>query len=210
VTRVLQVLNRAADDTASPELPVTVPVGPDSVHHLAVDFGRVVAGFVELDIDAPTGTTVELYYREKPFQAGGVTFSDPVTGARYITRGGGETFTAVEINGFRYAHVVVHAADHASVTLGRLEVREHLYPRSGDAYFRSSDPALNALYRAGVRTVELNSFDSYTDCPTREQRAWVGDGVVHQLSTSPPTPTGASPATTSSWVTPRDRTASCR
>ncbi len=28
---------------------------------------------------------------------------------------------------------------------------------------------------------QLNSFDAYTDCPTREQRAWVGDGVVHQL-----------------------------
>lgn len=32
-----------------------------------------------------------------------------------------------------------------------------------------------------MRTVQLNSFDAYTDCPTREQRAWVGDGVVHQL-----------------------------
>jgi len=28
--------------------------------------------------------------------------------------------------------------------------------------------------------VQLNSFDAYTDCPTREQRSWVGDGVVHQ------------------------------
>jgi alpha-L-rhamnosidase len=181
VTRVLQVLDGPDGDSASGELPATISVCPDSVHHLAVDFGRIVAGFVELDIDAPAGTTVELYYREKPLQAGGVTFSDPVTGARYIARGGGETFTAVEINGFRYAHVVLHAEDPATVTLGRLEVREHLYPRTGDAYFRSSDPALNALYRAGIRTVELNSFDSYTDCPTREQRAWVGDGVVHQL-----------------------------
>ena len=34
---------------------------------------------------------------------------------------------------------------------------------------------------AGIRTVQLNSLDSYTDCPTREQRAWVGDAVVHQM-----------------------------
>ncbi len=32
-----------------------------------------------------------------------------------------------------------------------------------------------------MRTVNLNSFDAFTDCPTREQRAWVGDGVVHQM-----------------------------
>jgi alpha-L-rhamnosidase len=87
----------------------------------------------------------------------------------------------VELNGFRYAHLVVHADQEATVTVGRLRVHEHLYPRTGGAYFRSSDPALERLYRAGIRTVQLNSFDAYTDCPTREQRAWVGDGVVHQL-----------------------------
>ena len=88
----------------------------------------------------------------------------------------------MEINGLRYLHLVVHTdAAGASVTVHRLEVREHLYPRTGQAYFRSDDPALDALYRAGIRTVQLNSLDSYTDCPTREQRAWVGDGVVHQM-----------------------------
>ena len=52
---------------------------------------------------------------------------------------------------------------------------------TGGAGFASSDAELNALYQAGVRTTELNSFDAFTDCPTREQRAWVGDGVVHQM-----------------------------
>ena len=181
VSRVLQVLAEPDGEPTPAELPATFRVGTESVQHVSVDFGRIVAGFVELDIDAPAGTTVELYYREKAYRSGGVTFSDPVTGARYITRGGGETFAAVEINGFRYAHLVVHADSDGSVTVNRLQVREHLYPRTGDAYFRSSEPALDALYRAGIRTVQLNSFDSYTDCPTREQRAWVGDGVVHQL-----------------------------
>ncbi|MCB9125224.1 MAG: hypothetical protein H6643_12040 [Caldilineaceae bacterium] len=27
----------------------------------------------------------------------------------------------------------------------------------------------------------LNSHDAFIDCPTREQRAWVGDSVVHQM-----------------------------
>ncbi|MCB0043010.1 MAG: hypothetical protein KDE23_25160, partial [Caldilinea sp.] len=43
------------------------------------------------------------------------------------------------------------------------------------------DEALNRIYTAGVRTVQLNSHDAFIDCPTREQRAWVGDGVVHQM-----------------------------
>ena len=54
-------------------------------------------------------------------------------------------------------------------------------PSPAKPIFSSSDPELDQLYRAGVRTTELNSFDAFTDCPTREQRAWVGDGVVHQM-----------------------------
>ena len=180
VARVLTVLDGAAGEPAPGRFPVTAEVGPDAVHHISVDIGRIVAGFVELDVDAPAGVTVELYFRERPFR-GAVTHSDPITGARFVSRGGADTFAATELNGLRYAHLVVHADEPATVTVSGFRVREHLYPRAGRAYFRSSEPALNALYRAGVRTVQLNSFDAYTDCPTREQRAWVGDGVVHQL-----------------------------
>jgi alpha-L-rhamnosidase len=60
-------------------------------------------------------------------------------------------------------------------------VSEYHYPFTGGAAFSSSDPELNRLYQAGIRTTEMNSFDAFTDCPTREQRAWVGDGVVHQM-----------------------------
>jgi hypothetical protein len=139
---------------------------------------------VELDLHAPRGTVVELQYREKPYlRRSAEAGLDPATGARYTASGdpAGETFSALEVNGLRYVHLVVHAEDPGTVTIDRLQVREFLYPRTGSAYFRSSDPELDALYRAGVRTVQANSLDAYTDCPTREQRAWVGDGVVHQM-----------------------------
>src|SRR3954468_4684012 len=184
-TRVRQVLPTEPLAEGPAELPATFDVGPGRVQHLAVDFGRVVAGFVELDVSAPAGTTVELHYREKAFrpeQAGETSdLSDPAIGARYIAAGGDGTFAAIELNGLRYVHVVVHGEQEGAVTVSRVEVREHLYPRTGGAYFRCDDRALDALYRAGIRTVELNSLDAYTDCPTREQRAWVGDGVVHQM-----------------------------
>ena len=49
------------------------------------------------------------------------------------------------------------------------------------AQFRCSDDEFNRIFKAGIRTVQLNSHDSFIDCPTREQRAWVGDSVVHQM-----------------------------
>jgi alpha-L-rhamnosidase len=183
VTRVIQTLFSPAHAGGAAALPATFEVGPGQVHHLAVDFGRVVAGFVEVELDAPSGTTVELFYRERAFrpELGAAVGSDPATGARYIAAGGPDLFAALELNGLRYIHLVVHAERAATVTVSRVQVREYLYPRKGSAYFRSDDPELDALYRAGVRTVQLNSLDAYTDCPTREQRAWVGDGVVHQM-----------------------------
>jgi alpha-L-rhamnosidase len=183
--RVHQVLRVEPVAVAPAELPATFEVGPGRVQHIGVDFGRIVAGFVEVDVSAPAGIVVELHYREKVFRpdlSGAASeVSDPATGARYVTAGGDGTFSAIELNGLRYLHLAVHAEHDAAVTVSRLGVREYLYPRTGSAYFSCDDPALEALYRAGIRTVQLNSLDAYTDCPTREQRAWVGDGVVHQM-----------------------------
>jgi alpha-L-rhamnosidase len=182
VPRVIQALLESVLRSRTPELPTTFDVAPGEVHHLSVDFGRIVAGFVELDLEAPAGTVVDIHYREKVFRPElAWSGEDPETGARYVAAGNDDQFAALEINGLRYLHLVVHAEEAVSVTLKRLEVREHLYPRTGAAYFRSDDPGLNALYQAGIRTVQLNSLDAYTDCPTREQRAWVGDAVVHQM-----------------------------
>ncbi|MCU1509087.1 MAG: hypothetical protein JWQ12_1352, partial [Glaciihabitans sp.] len=178
--RVGQVLDAGSTGTAVADLPVTASIPTGSVHHVAVDFGRIVAGFVEVELDAPAGVVVELHYREISFDSGAI-LSAPNTGARYITRGHDDTYSSLEVNGLRYLHAVVHAAADVEVTIRAIRVREYLYPRQGEAFFRSNDDEINALYTAGIRTVGLNSFDSFTDCPTREQRAWTGDGVVHQL-----------------------------
>ncbi len=182
VTRVTQALLENVIRTHTAELPASFELAPGQVHHFSVDFGRIVAGFVELDLEAPAGTVVEMHYREKAFRPElAWSGEDPETGARYVAAGTGDQFAALEINGLRYLHLAVHADEAVSVTLNRLEMREYLYPRTGGAYFSSDDPRLDALYQAGIRTVQLNSLDSYTDCPTREQRAWVGDAVVHQM-----------------------------
>jgi hypothetical protein len=67
------------------------------------------------------------------------------------------------------------------VTLKHFAVQENLYPWQGNAKFECSDADLNRIYQAGLRTVQLTSHDAFIDCPTREQRAWVGDSVVHQM-----------------------------
>lgn len=179
--RVIAHLREAGPQTAV-TFPLAIAQHPGTATLVTAEFGRIVAGHVELDVDAPAGTRLDLWYQE----AAGF---DPVTGpaesaprasASYVTRGRADRYRAIDVSGLRKLTVLVPPGT-GEVTLAGLAVREHLYPFTGDAAFSCSDPELNRLYQAGVRTTRLNSFDAFTDCPTREQRAWVGDGVVHQM-----------------------------
>lgn len=166
--------------------PVRIAREPGTARVVTVDFGRIVAGHVELDVDAPPGVRLDLWYQETVDYdpASGPVDSAPRASVSYTTRGGqhpaGDRFRAMEIAGLRRIAILVPSGD-GDVVLTRVAVREHVYPFAEGAFFASSDPELDRLHTAGVRTTQLNSFDAFTDCPTREQRAWVGDGVVHQM-----------------------------
>ena len=54
-------------------------------------------------------------------------------------------------------------------------------PRGGRRVLRLLRPRLDRIWEVGRRTVSICSLDAYVDCPTREQRAWTGDHVVHQM-----------------------------
>jgi alpha-L-rhamnosidase len=180
--RIQQLLGQETVDAAAGSLPIDATVSATVIQHVSIDFGRIVAGFVEVDLDAPAGTVVDLHYRELEWEAGHVELlSAPNSGGRYIARGHDDRYRALEVNGLRYLHLAIHAEREATVRVEAVRIREYIYPWSGDAFFRSNDDEITALYETGIRTVNLNSFDSFTDCPTREQRAWVGDGVVHQM-----------------------------
>ena len=125
---------------------------------------------------------LDLFYQESAdYDAiAGPVDSAPRSSASYVTRGFADHYKAVDISGLRQIFLMIPPGA-GEVTVRDIAVSEYHYPFTGEAGFTSSDPELNQLYQAGIRTTELNSFDAFTDCPTREQRAWVGDGVVHQM-----------------------------
>ncbi|WP_426518804.1 family 78 glycoside hydrolase catalytic domain [Diaminobutyricibacter sp. McL0618] len=181
--RVVAALRAARPEQRTVELPSTFPLRRDGMTVVTFDFGRIVAGHVELEVEAPAGTRIDLYYQETHAfdPTTGPVDSAPRTSATYIARGHDDRFKAIDLNGLRRITLLLPAGEGGTVTVTVLAVQEYHYPFTGDASFDSSDPELNRLYQAGIRTTEMNSFDAFTDCPTREQRAWVGDGVVHQM-----------------------------
>lgn len=161
-------------------LPLEIEFPSDGFVRLSLDMGRIVSGLVQLTVRVPAGTIFDLSYVEAPIKPGPVDLLGVHAGSRYVARGNQDRFEVFDSNGFRYAYILIHGTM-GTLKLDSFAVRELIYPWQPGASFECSDESLNEIYTAGIRTVNLNSHDAFIDCPTREQRAWVGDSVVHQM-----------------------------
>lgn len=152
-----------------------------AVQHSSFDLGRIAAGTVRLQVDAPAGTVFDLAAAEHVGADGRLVSLGQHSGLRFVAAGGPETFESLDVIGTRHLHVSVRTPDGAAVAPPRVAVADRHRPRPAGASFECSDPLLNQIYQVGLRTVDLCALDAYVDCPTREQRAWTGDSVVHQM-----------------------------
>jgi hypothetical protein len=160
-------------------LPLTLDITAEGMARICFNMGSIVSGLVELEVDAPAATMLDLSFTEELLTVS-LSMDKSRAGMRYIARGHHDRFQAFDSNGFRYAYMLVSGTVGA-VTLRHFGVQEELYPWQPGAEFACSDAELNRIFQAGLRTVQLCSHDAFIDCPTREQRSWVGDAVVHQM-----------------------------
>ncbi|HEX5480400.1 MAG TPA: alpha-L-rhamnosidase [Dehalococcoidia bacterium] len=174
---------RARSDTSGAHPPSypgvglgTRPIGYPGGDVREADGERVVVGTVLLDAEIPAGKTLTVHVAER-VPSGTAEGVDNATSVAFVGDGTRRVVESFDIYGGRA--IDIDAPPGATVHAAR--IRERLYPASGDAFFECSDPRLNAIYAVGRRTVSICSLDSYVDCPTREQRAWTGDSVVHQM-----------------------------
>lgn len=139
--------------------------------------GEVVAGTLLIEASGPAGE--QIVVRTSEFERGSEPGGDMggQIGFAITLDGTQRAIESSDSYGLREARI--DAPD--SVTVHRVVVRERMYPVEPGAEFACSDPLLERIWAVGRRTVTLCSFDAYIDCPTREQRAWVGDSVVHQM-----------------------------
>ena len=163
------------------------PDDPDgSVVVRTFDLGRIAAGTLDVEVTgAAAGTVVDVAAAEHVDGDGRLVPLGQHAGLRYVcagpTDGAPERFTSLDVLGARHLHVAVRAPDGDPAPAVALSVRDRHRPRPPGASFACSDPVLERIYEVGLRTVDLCALDAYVDCPTREQRAWTGDSVVHQM-----------------------------
>ncbi len=161
------------------KLPFKVDLGAFDAGMLVLDLGEQVSGTITVEVDAPAGIEIDAMASEAIDAAGAPAPAEQHAGFRYTTRGQADRFETFERFGLRYLAISLRGS--GSVSLRDVSVHERLASRPDGPWFESSDAVLNRIWQRGRRTVDLCSHDAYLDCPSREQRAWTGDAVVHQL-----------------------------
>jgi len=166
-----------------------LPTPPGRFSALVVDFGREVAGFGKLRVSgAHGGEILDLAYMEGLNADGEFFVPNPAEGCevamadRLICREGDCELEGYGLRGFRYLLLVARDVKEP-FTISFLGVREAGYPFNLDGDFECSDPMLNRIWEVGAYTQQMCAFDSYVDCPWREQAQWWGDARVQGLVT---------------------------
>lgn len=167
------------------------PAGPGAVVRtvpgravsFVVDFGRTLAAYPRLHVNGPAEATIDVAWAEHLVEGRcRIDRPNPVGSGnahRLITRAGEQTWEAFDWCGYRYAQVTVR--DALEPVALRLTANFTSYPVRARGSFACSDPVLERVWRAGAYTLQLCMHDGFEDCPSREQRQWVGDAYVQSL-----------------------------
>jgi len=151
---------------------------------LVLDFGRTVSGYPRLVLDGPPGAVVDIAYSER--LTGGlveVSQASPVTSQnvhRLALREGVQTWEQFQWAGFRYLQLIFRSCERP-LRVHKAALNFTSYPVDRRGSFACSDPLLTRLWQVGADTLQLCMHDGYEDCPSREQRQWVGDAYVEML-----------------------------
>ncbi|MCB9452336.1 MAG: family 78 glycoside hydrolase catalytic domain [Anaerolineaceae bacterium] len=163
--------------------PLTITTIPGRSVSLVLDFGRIVTGRLRFTVDAPDGAVLDFTHSERLREDGrvlihqGIPNFDTPQAHRVTLRAGYQTWEAFEWAGFRYAQITLRHCERP-LSLHAVEVNQTGYPVEAHGQFACSDELLNRVWQVGANTVRLCMHDAYVDCPSREQRQYMGDAYV--------------------------------
>lgn len=167
----------------------------ESAHgvYFVMDLGREEAGLLEIELDAPEGTLLDVAHGEHledlrvRAHVGGRNFAN-----RYICRAGRQHFThyTSRVAG-RYVEMHAIFPEQAAATAARNErelvllyagIRPTDYPVEFEGEIALPDSVHNRINDVSVRTLHLCMHEHYEDCPWREQSLYSMDSRNQALA----------------------------
>ncbi|HET6629983.1 MAG TPA: alpha-L-rhamnosidase C-terminal domain-containing protein [Woeseiaceae bacterium] len=157
-----------------------------------LQFERRHCGYPFVEIDARGGEIIEIAaaetipgeYAPRTQPAARVarqTSLDCAHVFRYTARAGRQRFEKFDWTAIKYLQLTVRNAPEG-VRIVRVGSTETCFPVEHQGAFDCSDDRLNRLWHVGRYTVQQCTHDAWEDCPGREKRQWLGDGIVHYLA----------------------------
>ena len=168
-----------------PTTPLSLQI-TDLPFGIVFNLGKVVSGFVYFNFDTDADdTTLDIAWGEKLDEKRGNKFPLLSTfgnkfGMRYHAKQSANSYQRFHWNGFRFLQLHFSGSP-ANITLKEVGVVLYLYPVESRGEFRCSDPKLDELYQVCNWTLRNCMHDGFEDCPSREQRQWVGDAYVETM-----------------------------
>lgn len=149
-----------------------------------VDFGRHIAGNVELKVKGKRGTKVRMQYAERMEEDGNPTiwrFAPAQTGCYqqdiYILKGGKEEKYQAKFSykGFRYLIVTGFPGEPSTSSFTAKVINSDM---EEVGLFESSNDLFNKISSASKRSIQSNMHSIPTDCPTFEKLGWACDDAA--------------------------------
>jgi alpha-L-rhamnosidase len=185
---------------------VTVAAGAET--EFILDVGELTSGYPVIQVAGGRTAVIRLTYAEalrlpwdtpdavmlgeqQPLENLASHFADEGTGWTFDRRGaisgwsdtwhpaGGEAseFEPWHWRAFRYIGVKVTAGAEP-IEIKSIRFRYSAYPYELKARFTCSDPSLERIFQAGVRTMQLCAHETFEDCPHYEQMQYAGDTMI--------------------------------
>ncbi len=166
----------------------TLTVNPGNIagadgFYVIVDMGREECGFVDLELEAGSGTIVDIAVGEHladlriRASVGGRNFA-----SRYISIDGKQRFTHFT-NRYSGRYMQLHFTNMASdVTIHHIGFLPFEYPLKVKGQFTCPDSLFNKIYDISCRTLHLCIHEHYEDTPWREQALYANDSRNQALT----------------------------
>ena len=148
---------------------------------ILLQFPREVVGRPRIVIDGSPGTIVDVIPAEKCYDNRiAVALMTAKRGFRLILRGGKQMFEQWNWEGFLFTQIKIRCITgpikiyHYSTNNTHMRIEKH-------GQFVSDSNAINRLWEACALTLKCCAIDGYLDCPSREQRSYLGDAYPEAM-----------------------------
>ncbi|MDF2724375.1 MAG: hypothetical protein K0Q59_4050, partial [Paenibacillus sp.] len=158
------------------------PIEEGRFHVLTYDFGRIEPGYLQLELNGPAGTYVDVVYAEELWE-----------GHIYLNEDNNRSFDTFILSGERVSceiafgwkasrYVQLRVRNHAGdAVIHRVGLRRRAYPIAEHSTFASNDETLQRIWDISEHTLRICMQDAFVDSPSREQQQWMGDGRYQAL-----------------------------